>query len=327
MSASKVLPYEDSASAREELIPFLTGAFPGGPDAARWRLRLAHWWDENPFCEPGSPRGWVLRHEGRLAGFLGLIPARYAAQGAPVSALLGTSWYIVEGHRNAALPMAMQYQRQAGAHLLVETTPSPEVRAMLERAGWTGETRARRLLLPCGAVGSALVALRGKAWPSLQPGRRVVTDTAEVLAVARAWQRPDRLEKWVCPASLRWYAASTMRRHLFAGVVDGAGCLSSFAWLTPHHSGQARLAVLEGFTTEADDTEWRALMGAVARGEAAWPGARAWALTWLAFDTDELAAGAPFLRAGWVDVCHYHKKPPALAAPKHSVMAEGDFGL
>lgn len=329
MPATEVLPYEDSAEARAELAPFLSGVFQDGPDEARWLRRLAHWWDENPFCAPEDPRGWVLRCGGRLAGFLGVIPARYAAQGKAVAALCGTSWYIEEGHRNAALPMLMAYQRLSRERLLVETTPSPEVRALLERGHWLGERRLRRVIQPCGAAGWISRWMLGERRSVLRPGRRVVTDVDEVRSLARPWQQEGRFEKWITPEYLRWYAASTMRRHLFAGVVDEAGCLTTFAWFTPRGRGPtSRLIGIESFSTEPDAEEWRALARVVARRGASWPGLCPRWLSFELFESDALGQALPGIPAGILPAFHYHKKPPALAwLPKHSVMAEGDFGL
>lgn len=330
MPGCEVLPFEDHADARDELVPFLHGVFRSGPDAARWRARLAHWWDENPAAKIDDRRGWVLRHGGRLAGFLGVIPVRYTVGSNLLTAFWATSWFIESEHRNAALPMLMKYQRLASTHLLVDTTPSAEVRVLLERTGWTPETIATRRYLFCGTLGR-LAGVSCGGWPSLPAGSRVITDTRLVRSIARPWQREDRLEKHITPEHLRWYETSVMRRHLFAGIVDGEGQLSTYAWFTPRATyarPAVRLSLIEGFSASENAQEWQALLGCIVRGDVTWPGVRQRFITWESFDSEHLPRGLPWLPAGRVSVCHYHKKPASMAGTlKHSVIAEGDFGL
>jgi hypothetical protein len=165
MPACQIEDYQDTPQARAELIPWLVATEPRPLSAETWGKRLAHWWDQNPFASLRNERGWVLRHEGRIVGFMALIPACYAVNGRPVAALIASSWRIDEAHRNASLPMLMKLRRLAADTLIADTTPTPEVQTLLQRSDWTGLTdiqtplRAARLgrqspsasLLACSA--------------------------------------------------------------------------------------------------------------------------------------------------------------------------------
>ncbi|TDU73304.1 hypothetical protein EI77_01774 [Prosthecobacter fusiformis] len=325
----KVETYADSPDSREELISFLARQFSEVADLSLWRRRLAHWWDENPCAADVPHRGWVLRHEDRLVGFLGVIPALYAYQGKPVTSLIATSWVVEKEHRNSAVPMAIHLQRLGRTHLLLDTTPSLEVQSIISRGGWVGETRVRRILVLLGLPGRLVARYRGRGWPVLSAGRRITTDIHVVSGVVRPWQREDRIEKWNSLESLRWYAAGPARKHLFIGAVDAEGMLTSYLWLTPRRRmGLACLSLLEAFSTEADDMELEALVGVLVRREVDLPGPKAALMSLLAFPQDPRWAGVPGMAQEEAHVCHFHFSPPALLnKPKHTVMAEGDFGL
>lgn len=325
----RVEPYADSPEARDELTIFLAREFSGTADASLWGRRLAHWWDENPYAQENPLRGWVLKNDGHLVGFLGVIPTCYASLEKKIPALIATSWVVMREYRNSAIPMAMNLQRLGRTYLLLDTTPSLEVQALISRAGWVGETRALRSLVPLGPLGQLYAKVTGQPWPSLPGQRRITTDVIEVRALARPYQQATRLEKWITPDSLRWYAAAPARQHQFLGVLDADGSLSSYLWLTPHRRrGLASWTLLEAFTTEADDAELDALIGAVVRREVTLPGPSAWLLSVMTFPPDKRWARCPTLIRDEVHVCHFHLAPPALLLrPKHTVLAEGDFGL
>jgi hypothetical protein len=325
----RVEPYVDSPIAREELIQFLRGQFADDPRSVWWPQRMAHWWDQNPYVNGLPHQGWVLRHEQGLAGFLGLIPADYAYQGQRVTAFIATSWVIAAEHRNAAVPMVMYLQRLGKSHLLLDTTPSPEVQAINVRGGWKSEMKARRVLVPMGMAGRALARVKGSPWPRLDAGRRITTDVKDVKRLVRPWQREDRLEKWITPESLRWYGASPSRQHQLVGVVDAEGTLTSYLWLTPNsRHGLTWWSLLEAFSTEADDEELKAVVGSLVRREVVLPGPPAVLLSLMSFPQDARWSDVPGIKRDEVDVCHFHLCPAALkTVVKHSVMAEGDYGL
>lgn len=326
---SHVEPYADSPSAREELVPFLNRELTGGREEDLWWRRMVHWWDENPFAVEIAHRGWVLKAESKIVGFMAIIPAGYAVEGKFLPSMIASSWVIVPEHRNAAVAMGVQVRRLARQHLVLDTTPSEQVQAIITRQGWTGQTRAHRLVVPLGVADRAWSFLAGHRWPKLKPGRRLVTDPALVEKIARPWQQADRIEKWTTPETLRWYAASAARTHHFLGVVDEAGILTSFLWLTPRRRlGLPCLVLLEAFSTEPEPEELHALVGALASGEAAFEGEQPLLLSLVSFPGDHRWQEIPAVRRDEVGVCHFHTCPQELAVwPKHSVLAEGDYGL
>ena len=325
----RVETYEDSPEHRGKLLRFLSSQYSTDANANNWNERLNHWWDHNPNAANCHHRGWVLVHQTQWVGFLGIVPAMYALDSKTVPALIATTWVVAQEHRNAALPMGIQLQRLSASYLLIDTTPSPEVQTMLLRLGWKGEKQMRRWLLPLGLGGRLWSLLRRKKWPVLKSGRRFSTDTQEVQSIAAPWQRSDRLEKWTTPEFLKWYAAAPTRKHQFLSVIDGKGRLTSCLWLTQRFSrGLNHWQLLEAFSVEADNEELESMVGALVQQTVSLPVKKARLLTLTAFSQDDRwcsSAGIPLPDA---NVCHFHMTPPEMKnVAKHSVLAEGDFGL
>ena len=325
MPACQIEDYQDTPQARAELIPWLVATEPSPLNAETWGKRLAHWWDQNPFASLRDERGWVLRHESRIVGFMALIPACYAVNGRPVAALIASSWRIDEAHRNASLPMLMKLRRLAADSLIADTTPTPEVQALLQRGGWTGLTDIQRRFVP---LGWAAKVLPHCSWPVLPPGHRITRDPAEVQCVAASCMSATSVEKWITPEYLRWFAAALMRRHEFIGVIDSAGCLSSYLFVTPKSArGIPAWMEIDHFTTTGTYEELHALVGALVR-QPGLLGSTRRILSLSSFAGDSTWDDAPAWLQRQERVCHYFAIPSALKPlSKRTVLAEGDWGL
>lgn len=323
MPACQIDAYQDSPAAREELAAWLAAHAPDALDAGRWQRRMAHWWDENPFAKLSSERGWVMRHEGHLAGFMALIPTGYAVGGVLTPACIASTWCVAEAHRNASLPMLMKLRRLAAGTLMADTTPTPDVQIMLQKSGWTPATAINRRFVPLGL----LSLLSAKKWPSLPAGKKLIRDPAKVQNLVRSFQSKERLEKWVTPEYLRWFAASPMRRHEFAGVIDEAGCLSSYVFLTPKRIRRLPAWMeIDHFTTCGDFSELHALIGELVRKPSLLGRERLLSLA--SFPGDASWDAAPVFYSREERVTHHFALPAAFKAmPKLSVLAEGDWGL
>ncbi|MBL9133132.1 MAG: hypothetical protein JNG86_18120 [Verrucomicrobiaceae bacterium] len=323
--------FQDSPAARAELVPFLREQFQGegACDEAQWLRRLAFWWDLNPFADAHPCRGWLLRDDGRIVGYLGVIPTLYEdGAGNPVPALIATSWAVAESCRHAALPMGMMFQRLGRDLVMVDTTPSPEVQKLLDRWGWVPHKEVRRSLIVRGAAGGMLARVMGFEPPCLAAGRRIVTDAALVSSVCPARPR-SCIQKHITPAYLRWYLQSPMREHHFAGVVDAAGMLTSCLMLTPRKlRGVPMWKVVDWFTTESTHDELHALVTwcmhqTPAKRGAWWP-----FVSLLSFPGEDAWNGLPLAYTRDEFLSHYHWLPAALkGTPVRPVMAEGDWGL
>lgn len=324
MPACQIEDYQDDDTARAELTSWLVATDTHGLDEATWRRRLAHWWDENPFSPLCPRRGWRLRHGGRLVGFMGLIPVCYAMGGAPAPAYMASTWRVDEAHRNASLPMFMRLRQLGSQHLVVDSTPTPEVQELMRRCGWTACLEVRKDFLALGWPGKAL---HGGRIPSLPTALRIICDPQQVKSLAHGGRGRNGLEKWVTPESVRWFVGSPMRQHIFVGVVDGEGCLSSHLVLTPTRvKGLPAWLAVDHFTVRPTCDELHALVGAVVRGGVL-PQGRV-LLSLGAFPGDATWDGLPRLHSRAEQVCHYFLVPERLKGlRKQTVLAEGDWGL
>jgi len=329
--AAQLEPFQDSISARAELVPFLTEQFQGEGACSdgQWMRRMAYWWDDNPFAQAHPCRGWVLRDTGRVVGYLGVIPTLYEdAEGKPVPALIATTWAVVEEHRNAALPMGMMLHRQGRNALLVDTTPSPEVQQLLQRWGWQSRPQIRRSLVLRGVLGRWLARLMDATLPDLPAKCQLVTDVSLIQKIHLA--RPGKsVQKHITPEYLRWYAASPMREHYFVGVVDAEGALTSYVMLTPKPiKGIPTWKVMDWFTTLETSAELAAIIGSIAKHCPVGRG-RFWPLISVAsFLPDDPWQAVPEIYTRNERVSHHYWLPQAMDGQViRPVMAEGDWGL
>lgn len=324
MPACQIEDYHDAPSTREELVAWLAATDSDGMESEIWLRRLSHWWDENPFASARNERGWLLRHDGKIVGFLALIPTCYAVNGRPAPAFIASTWRIDEEHRNASLPMLMRFRQLGAENIVSDTTPTPKVRQLLERGGWHCHTDVQRHFVPLGIFATLC---RRHAWPALPAGHRIELDPASIKKVSASCATSSGIEKWITPEYLRWFAASEMRRHQFVGLVDDDGCLSSYLFLTHKRiRGIPAWMEIDHFTTAATHEELHALVGELVRRPSLLGGRRLLSLA--AFPGDSAWDTAPVLHQRREDVCHCFSIPgPLKSLPKHTVLAEGDWGL
>ncbi len=295
----------------------------------QWHQRLTFWWDENPFAHAHACRGWVLKDEDRVTGYLGAIPTLYQdVTGHPVPALIATSWAVEEDYRNAALPMGMMLQRQGRAVTMVDTTPSPEVQKLLAHWGWTAHRDVQHSLLMRGVPGDMLANVMSFVAPVLGQTLKIVTDVGRVSSIRPA--RPRQcLQKHVTPEYLRWYLASPMREHHFLGVVGPGGMLSSYVVLCQRViKGLAAWAVVDWFTTCKTNVELRALVTWLLTKSPVEESPWAPFISLTSFPGDDVWQGLPLAYTREEKVCHHHWLPATLKGmPLRPVLAEGDWGL
>lgn len=317
-------PYPDTPTARAELVEFLTQQLPpeNGPG---WEQRLRFWWDENPAAAVNPERGRWVHSEGRLLAYGGSIPALHTWQERICQTVYATTFCVDGQFPKAAAMVFLQQREVAEQRMIIHTTPSPRVQTALLKLGARAEQTVTRHFFPAGLASR----LHGRSWwPSLPADKRVVTDPAEVTAIARPYQRADRIEKWITPEYLRWFCSAPTREHHFLGLVDAAGVLSTYLLATPRLvRGLRGWDVLESFTAQEDRSELYALIGLLVKEPGILPGG-AVLVTAAAFPDDLTWDPPPALLCRNQQVCHFFFFPEALReAAKHTIMAEGDLGL
>lgn len=110
-----------------------------------WLRRMNHWWDANPAFSPLLERGWWLEHEGRVVGFLGVIPRLVdTPDGIGISSNT-TTWWVLPEHRKLSLGLFTRSLSQPAA-AFINTTPADSVVTVLKRLKFEpfpGETERR----------------------------------------------------------------------------------------------------------------------------------------------------------------------------------------
>ena len=102
-----------------------------------WKARLLFWWDENPAFSPELERGWALREDEALLGFIGRIPTLFQRSGKVVTVFNVTTWRVLPACRNQSMKLLFQFLKASGGRILFDTTPDTNVAKILERSGFT----------------------------------------------------------------------------------------------------------------------------------------------------------------------------------------------
>ncbi|MFH2203154.1 MAG: hypothetical protein ABIJ96_08585 [Elusimicrobiota bacterium] len=157
-------------AARQEDYDALAGylgAFIGTYGERRfWLSRFRLWWDANPAYAADQPRGWLLKDQGRIAGFLGAVPSRMLVGGGERTVYSITSWMVDEAFRDRSLELLLRLMEHAADTLLFDTTPTDHVDEILRNLEfkplpWGEDKESFVLIDPARCVEALLPELPG----------------------------------------------------------------------------------------------------------------------------------------------------------------------
>jgi hypothetical protein len=316
--------------SRSELVDFIATFENEDRGANFWERRLAFWWEQNPVRFSDAPQGWVLRCENEIVGFLGQIAFEYVYRDDTYPALAATTWRINKEHRNAALPMFMKNQRQAEKFIMVDSTPSADVRKILERFNYKSVKEMMTYVLPLKENGLTLnsIKLTGLRWLSNFHLPKKKLNIVGLNDEFRVVQSPStRIEKKVTPEYLRWFCNSPGMKMRFYGCVDEDRRLSSYVILAEDNSTDQRaLSLIDYFTTGTDFSELLALVRHARDSEMSRGGGHTLIML-NALGERFFPQRRPLVRMRKVPIAHYYHLPRGLeSVEKKWVLAEGDFG-
>jgi hypothetical protein len=266
------------SGGHDELAAFLA-SFPGETrGVAHWRARLRAWWSENPACPDDLDVCWLLRDAGRIAGFMGAIPARFQLDGVETIALGGTTWRVLPEYRGSSLALKTRQMKTQKDFLHISTTPLPKIAELLRLLGYVPVGKfqdaheqsmvvldyAGLLRQKLGGIAALLAAPFAKAYGASQLRRLRAAGGFEVRKLARADAAFDEL--WARTkgryantsvrdaASVNWYCfASPAVEKTLLGCYS-AQRLTGFMILMPEEkAGMRILTCLDLWLDPAED--------------------------------------------------------------------------
>jgi|GEM_PF-1152243 len=110
--------------------------FPGDESEDTWNDRLRWWWIDNPCAEDETPTAIVLRADGQIVGFHGLIPFDYITDGLRVPSLVAAAFFVDPAWRGHSMKIFLKVERLARQFAIVDGSASPEVASLLQRFGY-----------------------------------------------------------------------------------------------------------------------------------------------------------------------------------------------
>ena len=97
-----------------------------------WRDRLAHWWDRNPAVGLSVERGWLLKDQANVVGFLGNVPRSFKIGDDYSTILNATTWRVSHQYRHQSLSLFSLMLRAGTDTLSFDATPTDDVAKILE---------------------------------------------------------------------------------------------------------------------------------------------------------------------------------------------------
>ncbi len=300
---------------------------PGDDDAAVWERRMGWWWDDNPHCRDDSPKGFLIeQEEGGLVGFNGYIPFGYECDGEDVPSLVSTTLFVEVPHRAAVLGLLARQAALAKTHQIVDGSPSPEMRRILEKFGYRQAGERAQHLVPRRAPLRALFQAFGWSLPLAGAAEaadcRLVGDPAE-------WDgfhapRDGRIHRHGGRATLDWLLRSGSEPRSFHGLVGADG--SPLACALGIH--KRRLGRNVCFLQDhRDHHPGKAGLGLLVRKLLDEPGALPPGTEGVVLSRFEASAlhGVPGRRTG--SNLYFHLPPAWRDRPKACLPVEGDLAL
>lgn len=104
--------------------------------AQAWLNRMRTWWDLNPAFHETITRGWLLREQGEIVGFLGSIPWKFQLDGHETTVFAGTTWRVLPEYRGMSFALKRRQMDEQEDVLHFSTTPRAEVARMLTKLGY-----------------------------------------------------------------------------------------------------------------------------------------------------------------------------------------------
>lgn len=228
-------PVTSDTTQREGLIRFLSGFENDTEGQDVWRSRLSFWWEENPFYAEGLPRGWVLRTEKEIVGFLGVIITDYIYEGRTYKALNATTWRVFKAHRAQSMSLFLEFYKYKNNYILFDTTPNDTVAKVLQFCEFKVNSRVLNMFFPLkrrsrGNIFDMSIDLLHNAYHLLLPnGECRVVNIEESVKLQEV---PDRYREFLVKNKnyeyLRWFCRKNPSRRLI-GCFNKNNELSSFA--------------------------------------------------------------------------------------------------
>ncbi|MAS93452.1 MAG: hypothetical protein CMO55_09695 [Verrucomicrobiales bacterium] len=203
------------------------------PDS--WQERMTWWWDENPFCREDSPKGFILYSpEGEIVGFNGLIPFDYTVDGEMVPSLVLTSFFVRAAHRSAVMGMLSRQRALSRKYHLIDGSPSPEMRVLLEKLGFQRAGDRHQFFFPLARMGGELsrsllrplkLSFELKA-NEIDQSSYLAVNPNEVQSIPEL--HDGKVRRTITIDSLEWLTRIGTVERRFVGLCDQYGSLRAY---------------------------------------------------------------------------------------------------
>lgn len=173
--------------------------------------------------------------EGAIVGFNGFIPFDYAADSEVVPSLLMTAFFVRTEHRTAVMGMISRQRSLSREFHMIDGSPSPEMRVLLEKLGYTRSGDRHQYFFPLARMGGELsrsVLHRFGICFGLDEGSvdetcYVARNPGEIESIPKL--HDGKIRRVITVESLEWLTRVGTQERRFVGLCDRFGSLLAYA--------------------------------------------------------------------------------------------------
>ena len=132
MMSNKIKIVKITKEDYESLVEYLANFLDDDRESEFWRDRLYHWWDNNPYFKEDDNRGWALKKNEDIVGFLGNIPMPFYITKNEIVANTMTNWKVAENYRSKSINLIYELIAASRDTLLCNSTSNENVAKILD---------------------------------------------------------------------------------------------------------------------------------------------------------------------------------------------------
>lgn len=110
-----------------ELVQFLTQFYQNQETGSFWRERIQAWWDLNPACKETVIKGFLLKDQDKIVGFMGNAPQLFKLKDRNIVVNSLTTGRVLPEYRTSSMKFFREFVKISKETLLFDTSPTPSV--------------------------------------------------------------------------------------------------------------------------------------------------------------------------------------------------------
>jgi len=330
-------PVTSDAIQRKNIVNFIVNFEDEKHDVNFWQKRTAMWWEDNPFYDENLPRGWILKAQEGIVGFLGVIVTDYLYGDKRYKALNITTWRVLKEYRNQSMRLFHRFYSYKDRHILFNTTSDNKaVQRIFQAFGFKANTKISNFIFPIRC--NLSLNISNIALFFLQRLYSLLLPRADCRAISggggvKLIKMPDKYKKFLIKNKdgnyLSWYSSSPLSKKI-VGYFNDNNELSSFVTIEEAMARFKSLRIIDYFIGDDSGKEILSIINYICNNPCIISNAYNYRFLILSiFSGNEITIKRPFFIPNKKSHAkHYYSLPEELKDARIlNYLAEGDVAM